>query len=184
MRERFGRRWELGQFSSGGLTGQSSPGGDRRPHSANVLAAPSSLSEPGTPRKNFRAHRRRIWTRWSMLRPAHGTAHRAACWRAVPGSKKPIGPHTVRDTFITAALGAGVPLRDVQEAASHADPRTTMRHDRARVSLDRHVTYLVATYVAGATRYHRCILARFRLARDRPNMNLSTASTVGLEKHA
>ena len=26
---------------------------------------------------------------------------------------------------------AGVPLRDVQEAASHADPRTTMRYDRA-----------------------------------------------------
>jgi integrase/recombinase XerD len=29
-----------------------------------------------------------------------------------------------------------VPLRDVQEAASHADPRTTMRYDRARASLD------------------------------------------------
>jgi hypothetical protein len=29
-----------------------------------------------------------------------------------------------------------VPLRDVQEAASHADPRTTMRYDRARGSLD------------------------------------------------
>jgi integrase/recombinase XerD len=26
----------------------------------------------------------------------------------------------------------------VQEAASHADPRTTMRYDRARGSLDRH----------------------------------------------
>jgi hypothetical protein len=33
--------------------------------------------------------------------------------------------------FITAALDAGVSLRDVQEAASHADPRTTMRYDRA-----------------------------------------------------
>jgi integrase len=37
------------------------------------------------------------------------------------------GPHTLRYAFITAALDAGVPLRDVQEAASHADPRTTMR---------------------------------------------------------
>jgi hypothetical protein len=27
-----------------------------------------------------------------------------------------------------------VPLRDVQEAASHADPRTTMRYDRARAA--------------------------------------------------
>jgi site-specific recombinase XerD len=54
--------------------------------------------------------------------------------------------------FITAALDAGVPLRDVQEAASHADPRTTMRYDRARASLDRHATYIVAAYVAGAAR--------------------------------
>jgi integrase/recombinase XerD len=45
-----------------------------------------------------------------------------------------------------------VPLRDVQEAASHADPRTTMRYDRARQSLDRHATYIVATFVAGASR--------------------------------
>jgi integrase/recombinase XerD len=45
-----------------------------------------------------------------------------------------------------------VPLRDVQEAASHADPRTTMRYDRGRVSLDRHATYIVAAYLAGAAR--------------------------------
>ena len=65
------------------------------------------------------------------------------------GIAKPIGPHTLRHAFITAALDAGVPLRDVQEAASHADPRTTMRYDRARASLDRHATYIVAAYVAG-----------------------------------
>jgi integrase/recombinase XerD len=29
---------------------------------------------------------------------------------------KPVGPHTLRHAFITAALDAGVPLRDVQEA--------------------------------------------------------------------
>ena len=68
------------------------------------------------------------------------------------GSDKKIGPHTVRHAFITVALDAGVPLRDVQEAASHADPRTTMRYDRARVSLDRHATYIVAAYLAGAAR--------------------------------
>ena len=62
------------------------------------------------------------------------------------------GPHTLRHAFITAALDAGVPLRDVHEAASHADPRTTMRYDRARVSLDRHATYVVATFLAGARR--------------------------------
>jgi site-specific recombinase XerD len=48
------------------------------------------------------------------------------------GITKPVGPHTLRHAFITAALDAGVPLRDVQEAASHADPRTTMRYDNSR----------------------------------------------------
>jgi integrase/recombinase XerD len=68
------------------------------------------------------------------------------------GITKAVGPHTLRYAFITAALDAGVPLRDVQEAASHADPRTTMRYDRAWASLDRHATYIVAVYVAGAAR--------------------------------
>ena len=68
------------------------------------------------------------------------------------GITKPVGPHTLRHAFITAALDAGVPLRDVQEAASHADPRTTMRYDRARGTLDRHATYIVAAYVAGTAR--------------------------------
>jgi integrase len=63
---------------------------------------------------------------------------------------KTISPHSLRHSFITAALDTGVPLRDVQEAASHADPRTTMRYDRARQSLDRHATHIVATFVAGA----------------------------------
>jgi integrase/recombinase XerD len=46
------------------------------------------------------------------------------------GIGKAVSPHTLRHAFITAALDAGVPLRDVQEAASNADPRTTMRYDR------------------------------------------------------
>jgi integrase/recombinase XerD len=65
---------------------------------------------------------------------------------------KRVGPHTWRHAFITAALDAGVPLRDVQEAASHADPRTAMRYDRGGQSLDRHATYIVATFIAGASR--------------------------------
>jgi len=68
------------------------------------------------------------------------------------GITKRVGPHTLRHAFITAALDAGVPLRDVQEAASHTDPRTTMRYDRGGQSLDRHATYIVATFVAGASR--------------------------------
>ena len=68
------------------------------------------------------------------------------------GITKPVGPHTLRHAFITAAPDAGVPLRDVQEAASPADPRTTMRYDRARASLDRHATYIAAACIAGAAR--------------------------------
>ncbi len=67
------------------------------------------------------------------------------------GINKRISPHSLRHSFITAALDAGVALRDVQDAASHSDPRTTMRYDRARHSLDRHATYVVAAFIAGAT---------------------------------
>jgi integrase len=73
------------------------------------------------------------------------TARRAGIATAVT-------PRTLRHPFITAALDAGIPLRDGQEAASHADPRTTMRYDRARGNLDRHATDSVAAYVAGAAR--------------------------------
>jgi site-specific recombinase XerD len=68
------------------------------------------------------------------------------------GITKRISPHSLRHSFLTAALDAGVPLRDVQEAALHADPCTTMRYDRARQSLDRQATYIVAAFLTGATR--------------------------------
>jgi Phage integrase family len=48
--------------------------------------------------------------------------------------------HMLRRTFVTTMLDAGVDLRDVQITARHADPRTTMRYDRARTNLDRHPT--------------------------------------------
>ena len=82
----------------------------------------------------------------------HGAARVVRRVASRAGIYKPVGPHTLRHAFITAALDAGVPLRDVQEAASHADPRTTMRYDRARGNLDRHATYIVAAYLAGAAR--------------------------------
>jgi integrase/recombinase XerD len=78
-------------------------------------------------------------------------------WRAVrritrqAGISKLISPHSLRHSAITAALNAGVSLRDVQEFARHADPRTTIRYDRARKSLDRNATYTIAQYLAGAS---------------------------------
>jgi site-specific recombinase XerD len=66
------------------------------------------------------------------------------------GIEARVGCHSLRHSYITAALDAGVPLRDVQIAARHADPRTTTRYDRARSNLDRHANYIVAAFIAGA----------------------------------
>ena len=60
---------------------------------------------------------------------------------------KRITPHSLRHAFVTLSLDAGVSLRDVQDAAGHADPRTTRRYDRARQALDRHPTYRLASFV-------------------------------------
>lgn len=60
-------------------------------------------------------------------------------------------PHMLRHTFVTTMLDAGVDLRDVQIAARHADPRTTIRYDRARKNLDRHPNYILAAYMAAGT---------------------------------
>jgi site-specific recombinase XerD len=79
---------------------------------------------------------------------------RHAAWKIVrrlardAGIAQAVCPHAFRHGFVTAALEAGVSLRDVQDAAGHADPRTTRRYDRARHSLDRHATYSVAAHVA------------------------------------
>ena len=49
---------------------------------------------------------------------------------------------------MTAALEAGVPLHEVQDAAGHADPGTTQGYNRARHNLDRHATYAVTAFLS------------------------------------
>jgi site-specific recombinase XerD len=58
-----------------------------------------------------------------------------------------IHPHMLRAAFIMAALDAGVPLRDVQVAARHSDPRTTTVYDRRRQNYDRHAAHAVVAFV-------------------------------------
>ncbi len=77
------------------------------------------------------------------------TAHR---WVTSIGKRAGIGhvhPHMLRAGFIMAALDAGVPLRDVQIAARHSDPRTTTIYDRRRQNFDRHAAYVVVAYLTG-----------------------------------
>jgi integrase/recombinase XerD len=61
-------------------------------------------------------------------------------------------PHMIRYTFVTTMLDAGVDLRDVQIAARHADPRTTMRHAITRPQEPRPPpNYILAAYMAAGT---------------------------------
>ncbi|MDN7120327.1 tyrosine-type recombinase/integrase [Nocardioides sp. ChNu-153] len=80
----------------------------------------------------------------------HSAARMTRAIAKKAGIRKPVHPHVLRHSFITAALDAGAPLRDVQIAARHSDPRITTRYDRARGNLDRHAVHIVAAYIAGA----------------------------------
>lgn len=65
------------------------------------------------------------------------------------GILRHISPHSLRHAAITNALDAGVPLRDAQILARHADPRTTEHYDRARGNLDRHGVHFLTACIAG-----------------------------------
>jgi integrase len=75
------------------------------------------------------------------------TAHRWVRSIGRQAGLEHVPPHMLRAAFIMAALDAGVPLRDVQLAARHADPRTTTVYDRRRQNFDRHAAYAVVAFV-------------------------------------
>ena len=91
-----------------------------------------------------------------VLRPLSGKPiDRRDCYRMVlriaksAGIPRHVSPRSLRHAAITNALDAGVPLRDAQILARHADPRTTEHYDRARGNLDRHGVHFLTAYVAG-----------------------------------
>jgi len=91
-----------------------------------------------------------------VLRPVSGQPiDRRDAYRMVAriakaaGIPRHISPHSLRHAAITNALDAGVPLRDAQILARHADPRTTEHYDRAHGNLDRQGVHLLTAYVAG-----------------------------------
>lgn len=71
---------------------------------------------------------------WAAPRSARRGADRAP--GCPPGWDRQAGRGSTRCVTRSSQqpLDAGVPLRNVQEAASHADPHTTMRYDRARTA--------------------------------------------------
>jgi site-specific recombinase XerD len=90
-------------------------------------------------------------TRCARMDRHAATRRLRALAQAIGMRMPPIHPHMLRHTYVTTMLDAGVDLRDVQIAARHADPRTTMRYDRARNQLDRHPNYILAAYIASGT---------------------------------
>jgi integrase-like protein len=60
-------------------------------------------------------------------------------------------PHMLRPFTCHCHARRGVDIRDVQIAARHADPRTTMHYDRARKNLGRHPNYVLAAFMASGT---------------------------------
>ncbi|ONH59732.1 hypothetical protein CcI49_17175 [Frankia sp. CcI49] len=79
---------------------------------------------------------------------------RAAVWKQVRMLGRRAGlpqtrlsPHSLRATAVTLLLDSGASLRDAQDFARHADPRTTRGYDRARGNLDRHGTYALSAFL-------------------------------------
>lgn len=96
---------------------------------ADRTVGPLFLNRDGTQRLSYS-------TSYAMIRRLARAAGIAAADR--------LSPHSLRHSFATELLAAGVPLQDVQDALGHADPRTTRRYDRSRHNLDRHPTYKMA----------------------------------------
>lgn len=62
-----------------------------------------------------------------------------------------IHPHSLRHTFATLALDAGVDMYDLQLAMGHSSSDTTMRYDRARARLQRAPSLAVEEIIRQST---------------------------------
>nr|WP_277351852.1 tyrosine-type recombinase/integrase [Arthrobacter sp. SF27] len=90
-----------------------------------------------------------------LLRPRSGLPmnRKAVDWaltrlRRQAGIDKAITPQSLRHTFVTVCLDAGIPLRDVQVAARHSDPRLTAGYDRGRKNLDDHAVHTLMEFLS------------------------------------
>lgn len=69
--------------------------------------------------------------------------------RAIDVSKR-ITPHSLRHSFVTMALDANVPERDIIDSTGHSDTRMLRYYDRNRGAIERNATHAVAAFVGAA----------------------------------
>jgi integrase/recombinase XerD len=67
------------------------------------------------------------------------------------GITKRITPHSCRHTFVTLALDAGVPERDIMASTGHSSTVMISYYDRNRGSIERNATHAVAAFVGVAS---------------------------------
>jgi site-specific recombinase XerD len=67
------------------------------------------------------------------------------------GIAKKVSPHSLRRSFATLALQAGVDVRVVQDGMDHASTRTTLGYDRLGVELHAQASHTVAAMLASAS---------------------------------
>lgn len=63
------------------------------------------------------------------------------------GVTKRVTPHSLRHSFVTMALDAGIPERDIMASTGHATPVMVAYYDRNRGAIERNATHAVAAYI-------------------------------------
>jgi integrase len=66
------------------------------------------------------------------------------------GVTKRITPHSLRHSFVTMALDAGVPERDIIDSTGHSDSSMIRFYDRNRGGIERNATHAVAAFIGAA----------------------------------
>lgn len=92
-------------------------------------------------------------TRGLILRSAAGrpltqaSVYRLLDQLAAAAEVEPVRPHMLRATFVTLALDAGVPIRDVMASTGHAHAAMVDYYDRGHRSIRRNASHRVAAHV-------------------------------------
>lgn len=117
-----------------------------RPDIAGTALVPAGQAGAGGPRPLVATARGNPLDRKEVRRLLRRLARKAGLPEVLADR---ISPHSTRATFVTSALDAGVPVRDVQHAAGHASPVTTEGYDRSKLSPDRSPAYKLLSRFGG-----------------------------------